>query len=133
MKLFNKFVQSVKEPQNKSDIWFDGKVLKVYQYGEWQQITHDINSTILKYLANPFVISYGKVLPDDLKEVVITSGMPNEKIIKLCLLAVDRDDDGEIWIEPITGIIDDFIQSASGRHFYYVGGKFLDSASYKLR
>lgn len=39
MRIFNKFVQSVKEPSNKNDIWFDGSVFRLYKQGSWTPIT----------------------------------------------------------------------------------------------
>lgn len=39
MKIFNKFVESKKEPSNKNDIWFDGSTIKLYKEGKWYSIT----------------------------------------------------------------------------------------------
>lgn len=36
MKSFNKIVQSIKEPKNTNDIWFDGKQLKWFNGGSWE-------------------------------------------------------------------------------------------------
>jgi hypothetical protein len=47
MRFFNKIVFSKKEPTNKSDIWFDGKVWKIYLDGEWkvtQEFRDDISN-----------------------------------------------------------------------------------------
>ena len=35
MKIFNKIIWSKKEPTNKNDIWFDGKVSRIYKEGNW--------------------------------------------------------------------------------------------------
>lgn len=39
MKIYNKFVESKKEPYNKSDIWFDGSSWKMYKEGMWRAFT----------------------------------------------------------------------------------------------
>lgn len=44
MIIFNKIIQSTKEPSNKRDIWFDGKVFKIFNKGEWKNISLDINN-----------------------------------------------------------------------------------------
>lgn len=38
MIIFNKFVWSKKEPENKRDIWFDGSNLRIYTEGSWEII-----------------------------------------------------------------------------------------------
>ena len=39
MKIYNKFVESKKEPSNKNDIWFDGSSWKMYKEGVWRSFT----------------------------------------------------------------------------------------------
>lgn len=39
MKIYNKFVESKKEPSNKSDIWFDGSSWNMYKEGMWRAFT----------------------------------------------------------------------------------------------
>lgn len=39
MKIYNKFVESKKEPSNKNDIWFDGSSWKMYKEGLWRAFT----------------------------------------------------------------------------------------------
>lgn len=43
MKIYNKFVESKKEPQNKNDIWFDGEVFNIYKEGKWQAFTFRVS------------------------------------------------------------------------------------------
>lgn len=40
MIIFNKFVWSKKEPENKRDIWFDGSNLRIYTKGSWEILTN---------------------------------------------------------------------------------------------
>ena len=68
MKIYNKFVESKKEPQNKNDIWFDGEVFKIYKAGEWQAFTfrlEDANAII--EITRNFVNYYN----NDIKPTVI--------------------------------------------------------------
>ena len=44
MRIFNKIVESKTEPSNKSDIWFDGEVFKIYKAGEWQAFTIELDA-----------------------------------------------------------------------------------------
>lgn len=39
MKVYNKFVESKNEPQNKNDIWFDGEYINLYKEGKWKAFT----------------------------------------------------------------------------------------------
>lgn len=41
MRIFNKIIESNKEPSNYNDIWFDGISFKIYKEGEWQAITSE--------------------------------------------------------------------------------------------
>lgn len=42
MRIFNKFVESKKEPLNKNDIWFDGSVFRIYKEGSWIPIPFEV-------------------------------------------------------------------------------------------
>ena len=44
MKIYNKFVESKKEPSNKNDIWFDGSVFNIYKEGKWQVFTLELDA-----------------------------------------------------------------------------------------
>lgn len=44
MKIFNKILWGIKPPENKSDIWFDGDVFKIYRKGDWEAITIEIDA-----------------------------------------------------------------------------------------
>lgn len=44
MRIFNKFVESKKEPSNKNDIWFDGEIARIYKEEEWQDITASLKT-----------------------------------------------------------------------------------------
>lgn len=57
MKIFNKIVWSSKEPNNHSDIWFDGSTFQIYNNGTWESITLEIEAAekvaeILKDVSN---------------------------------------------------------------------------------
>lgn len=44
MKIFNKILWGIKPPENKSDIWFDGDVFKIYRKGDWEAVTIEIDA-----------------------------------------------------------------------------------------
>lgn len=44
IKIFNKILWGIKPPENRSDIWFDGEVFKIYRKGEWEAITIEIDT-----------------------------------------------------------------------------------------
>lgn len=53
MRLFNKIIESTKEPLNQNDIWFDGETFNIYKYGKWRPITITLDELeILKALAS---------------------------------------------------------------------------------
>lgn len=91
---------------------------------EWYINT--LNSAFMKYLENPYVINNNVELPEDLRNLIITGGYPNKNIFKLCLLNVDRDGDGEYWLESISSLIDDTIVSASGKYFFFEENTFYN-------
>ena len=45
MKIYNKFVESKKEPSNKSDIWFDGSSWNMYKEGMWRAFTLPLDAS----------------------------------------------------------------------------------------
>lgn len=59
MKIFNKFVESKKEPSNKNDIWFDGSVVRLYEAGEWYTVTlsKEALEKLVKYAENVKILS----------------------------------------------------------------------------
>lgn len=89
------------------------------------QPSSSVNETVMKYLADPYVINSNIALPEDLRELIITGGVPNKNIFKLCLLNVDKDGDGEYWLEAIVSSIDDIIVSTSGKYFFYENDMFI--------
>lgn len=46
MKIYNKFVESKKEPYNKNDIWFDGSSWKMYKEGMWRAFTLPLDAAV---------------------------------------------------------------------------------------
>lgn len=44
IKIFNRILWGIKPPENKSDIWFDGDVFKIYRKGDWEAITIEIDA-----------------------------------------------------------------------------------------
>lgn len=54
MKLYNKFVESKKEPSNKSDIWFDGSSWNMYKEGMWRPFTISLEQAqaLYRYVEN---------------------------------------------------------------------------------
>lgn len=66
MKVYNKLVESKKEPQNKNDIWFDGSVFKIYKEGNWIPITLTKEATerLIEYANSLYVY----VIVDELPE-----------------------------------------------------------------
>lgn len=44
MIIFNKIIQSTKEPSNKRDIWFDGKFFRIFNKGKWKIVSFDIDN-----------------------------------------------------------------------------------------
>ena len=44
IKIFNRILWGIKPPENRSDIWFDGEVFKIYRKGEWEAITIEIDA-----------------------------------------------------------------------------------------
>ena len=63
MRIFNKFVWSNKEPNNKNDIWFDGSVWKMFSQGEWEAFTVDKEaaSKIAKLVEDSFGVYQEKL------------------------------------------------------------------------
>ena len=66
MKIYNKFVESKKEPLNKNDIWFDGSVFKIYKEGEWVTITltKEAIDRIIEYAKSLDIYVMVKELPE---------------------------------------------------------------------
>ena len=66
MRLFNKFVESKKEPLNKNDIWFDGYVFKIYKEEGWRTITltKEAIDRIVEYSKSLDIYVMVDVLPD---------------------------------------------------------------------
>lgn len=66
MKIFNKFVESKKEPSNKNDIWFDGSVVRLYEAGEWYTVTlsKEALEKLVKYAENVKIFKYVDTLPE---------------------------------------------------------------------
>lgn len=53
MRLFNKIIESTKEPLNQNDIWFDGETFNIYTQGKWRAITITLQELgVLKALAS---------------------------------------------------------------------------------
>ena len=67
IKIFNKILWGIKPPENKSDIWFDGGVFKIYRKGEWEAITIDIDSAakIADILKNIDGVYQSKLVPGE--------------------------------------------------------------------
>lgn len=99
MKIFNKIIWSNKEPQNKNDIWFDGRILRVYKEVDWQPIvldseTADIINELLedfqeKLIPGDNITIKGNVISSTggTKDVYVGTEEPTEEGIK-------------IWINP---------------------------------
>jgi hypothetical protein len=66
MKIYNKFVESKKEPYNKNDIWFDGSAVKIYKEGNWTTITltKDAIERLVEYANSLHVYLMVEELPE---------------------------------------------------------------------
>lgn len=59
MKIYNKFVESKKEPYNKSDIWFDGSSWKMYKEGMWRAFTLPLDAVEVKQNGDIYITGIG--------------------------------------------------------------------------
>ena len=66
MRIFNKFIESKKEPSNKNDIWFDGSVVRIYKEEEWYTVTlsKEALEKLVKYAENVKIFKYVDTLPE---------------------------------------------------------------------
>lgn len=66
MRIFNKFVESKKEPSNKNDIWFDGSVFRIYKEEEWCILTlsKEAIERLIQYAENVDIFKYVNTLPE---------------------------------------------------------------------
>lgn len=76
MKIYNKFVESKKEPQNKSDIWFDGSSWKMYKEGMWRAFTLPLDAAVE---INKILQEDKSVLQQELKNYLKIQDSPFEK------------------------------------------------------
>ena len=65
MRLFNKIVLSKKAPTNKSDIWYDGSVFKIFDDDDWWAITVDVEAAtqVNKVIENALNVFQAKLTP----------------------------------------------------------------------
>lgn len=81
MIIFNKFVWSKKEPENKRDIWFDGSNLRIYTKGSWEILTnfekvnHRTEDTTFTLTPNKFHVW------DEVTELNLTLGEEVEGVV----------------------------------------------------
>lgn len=73
MKVYNKFVYSIKEPSNKSDIWFDGSYWRMYTGGQWTPFTIStkVAKKVEEYANNLKLFNIVDVLPEKGVEDII--------------------------------------------------------------
>ena len=76
MKIYNKFVESKKEPSNKNDIWFDGSSWKMYKEGMWRSFTLPLDAAVE---INKILQEDKSVLQQELKNYLKIQDSPFEK------------------------------------------------------
>ena len=91
MRIFNKFIESKKEPSNKNDIWFDGSVFRIYKEEEWQAFTVNLNDAneIAKLKDELYEFLYDEAKPtvEEAKQAAATIQEYVDKAIDALVLA----------------------------------------------
>ena len=91
MRIFNKFIESKKEPSNKNDIWFDGSVFRIYKEEEWQAFTVNLNDAneIAKLKDELYEFLYDEAKPtvEEVKQAAATIQEYVDKAINALVLA----------------------------------------------
>lgn len=76
MKIYNKFVESKKEPSNKNDIWFDGSSWNMYKEGMWRSFTLPLDAAVE---INKILQEDKSVLQQELKNYLKIQDSPFKK------------------------------------------------------
>ena len=108
MRIFNKFIESKKEPSNKNDIWFDGSVFRIYKEEEWQAFTVNLNDADeiakLKDELYKFLYEEAKSTVDEAKQAAATIQEYVDKAIDALALSQQSLANSEIAITKATAL-----------------------------
>jgi hypothetical protein len=99
MKIYNKFVESKKEPLNKNDIWFDGSVWKMFSQGEWEAFTveKEAATKINKLIEDSFGVYQEKLTAGD--GVIIENNIiSTEKLYQVVKTLPDKGKHNTIYL-----------------------------------
>lgn len=99
MRIFNKFVWSSKEPNNKNDIWFDGSVWKMFSQGEWEAFTveKEAATKINKLIEDSFGVYQEKLTAGD--GVIIENNIiSTEKLYQVVKTLPDKGKHNTIYL-----------------------------------
>lgn len=99
MRIFNKFVWSDKEPNNKNDIWFDGSVWKMFSQGEWEAFTveKEAATKINKLIEDSFGVYQEKLTAGD--GVIIENNIiSTEKLYQVVKTLPDKGKHNTIYL-----------------------------------
>lgn len=136
MKIFNKILWGIKPPENKSDIWFDGDVFKIYRKGDWEAITIEIDvasklADVIKNINDVYQTKLTEgdgILLEDSKISVrrmfqVVSKLPNKGDYNTIYLLVENDKEigsytyiNDSWKEITSTIFIDDILSLSSEN-----------------